>query len=187
MKTLSSWKKQNSMNSLDKIHQIEVALEKEQSMVWPGFQRVSNLKRDLAKAYREEETFWKQKSRQKWLRSGNRNSKYFHAAVKDNRQRNMIDKLKDVNGNLQSSEAAKGEVASAYFDKSSNPSSFQDWFDGLIPRVSASMNEVLLGDVSLQEIKEAVFSIKPSSALGPDGMSALFSIFLVYSGSTSVC
>ncbi|AAG03119.1 F5A9.24 [Arabidopsis thaliana] len=176
-KSLSSWKKQNNLNSLDKINQLEAALEKEQSLVWPIFQRVSVLKKDLAKAYREEEAYWKQKSRQKWLRSGNRNSKYFHAAVKQNRQRKRIEKLKDVNGNMQTSEAAKGEVAAAYFGnlfKSSNPSGFTDWFSGLVPRVSEVMNESLVGEVSAQEIKEAVFSIKPASAPGPDGMSALF-------------
>lgn len=64
-KSLSSWKKQNNLNSLDKINQLEAALEKEQSLVWPIFQRVSVLKKDLAKAYREEEAYWKQKSRQK--------------------------------------------------------------------------------------------------------------------------
>ncbi|KAG7590171.1 hypothetical protein ISN44_As07g023610 [Arabidopsis suecica] len=176
-RSLSKWKKQNTLNSLDRIHQLEVALEKEQSEVWPGFQKVAVLKRNLAKAYREEEAYWKQKSRQKWLRSGNRNSKYFHAAVKENRQRKRIEKLKDINGNFQVSEAAKGEVAAAYFQNlftSSNPESFGSWFDGLSPRVSDSLNSDLIAEVSVQEIKEAFFSIKPASAPGPDGMSAMF-------------
>ena len=114
-KSLSSWKKNSSLNSHNRIQQLEMALEKKQSEVWPVFQKVSFLKRNLAKAYREEEAYWKQKSRQKWLRSGNRNSKFFHAAVKENQQKKRIDKLKDINGNSQVSEAVKGEVAAAYF------------------------------------------------------------------------
>ncbi|KAG7585838.1 Ribonuclease H domain [Arabidopsis thaliana x Arabidopsis arenosa] len=176
-KSLSNWKKKNDMNALDKIHRCEAALEVLQSKVWPNLRQTRILKKELAVAYREEEQFWQQKSRQKWMRSGNRNSKFFHASVKDNRSRKRIEKLLDVNGNFQKSEAAKGEVAAAYFQnlfKSSNPSSFDDWFSGFVPRVTEEMNKRLVEKVSAEEVKEAVFSIKATSAPGPDGMSALF-------------
>lgn len=126
-KALSSWKKCNNMNSQLKIHLCEEALEKAQSEMWPNLLQVHVLKRELAKAYRSEEAYWRQKSRQKWLRAGNRNSKFFHGSVKGNRARKRIEKLKDVQGILQHSEAAKGEVASVYFNslfKSSNPQEF---------------------------------------------------------------
>ncbi|KAG7551463.1 Zinc knuckle CX2CX4HX4C [Arabidopsis thaliana x Arabidopsis arenosa] len=176
-KALSSWKKKNKMNSLQKINQCEDALEKVQSERWPNLQQVHVLKRELSKAYKNEEIYWSQKSRQRWLRSGNRNSKYFHGSVKGNRARKRIEKLKDARGVFQNSEAAKGEVAAEYFNKlfkSSNPHSFQNWFSGFRPRVSADMNESLMAVVSAEEIREAVFSIKASSAPGPDGMTALF-------------
>lgn len=165
------------MNALDMIHRCEAALELMQSKVWPNLRQTRILKKELAVAYREEEHFWHQKSRQKWMRSGNRNSKFFHASVKDNRSRKRIEKLLDVNGNFQKSEAAKGEVAAAYFQnlfKSSNPSSFDEWFCGFVPRVTEEMNKRLVEKVSAEEVKEAVFSIKATSTPGPDGMSALF-------------
>ncbi|KAG7589319.1 Reverse transcriptase domain [Arabidopsis suecica] len=111
------------------------------------------------------------------MRCGDRNTLFFQAAVKDSRARNRIEKLIDINGFEQFSEGAKGEVASAYFQnlfKSSNPASFNSWFQDFQPRVSEEMNSRLIAVVSPEEIKEAVFSIKPSSAPGADGMSALF-------------
>lgn len=165
------------MNARDKIQKCEIELEKTQSEVWPCLQKIRVLKKELAVAYREEEQYWHQKSRQKWLRCGNRNSGFFHASVNDNRSRKRIDKLKDHNGIFQRSEAAKGQIAATYFQdlfKSSNPASFSDWFQGFLPKVSEEMNLGLTAKVSAEEIKEAVFSIKPASAPGPDGISGLF-------------
>ncbi|XP_010456795.1 PREDICTED: uncharacterized protein LOC104738297 [Camelina sativa] len=62
-KVLSSWNKTNYVNSKDKIHQCEVALERVQSERWPNLQQVHILKRELAKAYRAEETYWRQHSK----------------------------------------------------------------------------------------------------------------------------
>lgn len=56
------------------------------------------MKKDLAKAYKEEEIFWRQKSRQKWMKYGDRNSKFFQASVKENRARKRIEKLIDSDG-----------------------------------------------------------------------------------------
>lgn len=176
-KALSHLKRQNSVNSRDKIHQAEVALEQEQSALSPSTQWILFLKRDLMRAHREEETYWWQKSRDKWLNRGDMNSTFFHNSVKAARARKHIDKLLNAQGELVFSEAAKGDVAVQYYSElftSSNPQPFQDWFQDMRPRVSTQMNAELTKPVSVAEVRDAVFSIHPSKAPGPDGMSALF-------------
>lgn len=87
-------------------------------------------------ANREEESYWKQKSKQKWLKEGDENTKYFHAMVKAERTRNDQEILLDENGLVQRLEASKGEVASEYFSKlftSTNPDDFEQIFTSFRP------------------------------------------------------
>lgn len=114
-RALSKWKKANPLNLMDKIIQLQVSLEMEQASYYPSLSEVTFLKRSLVEAYKEEESFWSQKSRERWLKDGDLNTKFFHASVKANRSRKRIEVLKDVNRNSQRSEASKGEVVTAYF------------------------------------------------------------------------
>lgn len=169
--------KANNLNSHERINHLQVALEEEHSAARPSLQRMTFLRHDLFKAYKEEKVYWSQKSRDQWVDEGDQNSKFFHDSAKSNRNNKRIDKLLDVNGNLQRSKASKGEVAVVYFTdlyKSSNPDDFHQLFQVFQAKVTNSMNEILIQPVSKEEVKEAVFSTKPSSAPGSDGMTGLF-------------
>lgn len=176
-KALSKWKKENDLNSKVKITTLENDLEVVQSSACPCSLRINQLKNRLVEAYREEESHWQQKSIATWLHAGDKNTKYFHASVKNTRSKNGLSKLLDDNGIMHKLEASKGDVAASYFQKlfsSSDPTNSQDLLDGFEPRVTAEMNELLIGKISLEEVKTAVFSIKASSAPGSDGMTGLF-------------
>lgn len=74
-------------------------------------------------------------------------------------------------------EASKGEVATYYFKSlftSSSLSITQEIFRDFVPRIQTSLNEHLIGKVSKEEIKATVFSIKPQSVPGEDGMTGVF-------------
>lgn len=103
--------------------------------------------------------------------------KFFHASVKFRRSRKRLEKILDEKGVFQFSEAAKGLVATEYFNKlfkSSNSASFQGFFQNFNPKVTSEMNAHLCKEVTNEEIKEAVFAVKASRAPGPDGMPGLF-------------
>lgn len=176
-RSLSGLKKQVNMNSKDKIQQAEAALENEQSGFHQSTERIRFLKHELVKAQQEEELYWWQKSRDKWLTRGDKNSNFFHNSVKAARVKKSVDKLKNSEGVEVFSEAAKGDVAITFFTdlfRSSNPVPFSNWFREMQPRVTSQLNEALTRSVSNEEIREAVFSINPSKAPGPDGMTGLF-------------
>ena len=138
---------------------------------------VDIITKDLLLAYKEDELFLKQKSRDKWLVFGDRSSKFFHDYVKTNRSKNQLLKLKDKNNKDQWSDGAKAEVAVGYFSEhfiSSNPSSYEPAFASFLPRVSGEMNKQLTRQISKDEVTHAIFSICADSALGPDGMTAAF-------------
>ncbi|KAG7581071.1 Reverse transcriptase domain [Arabidopsis suecica] len=176
-KALSKWKKDNDLNSKVKINAIEEELETVQSSACPSAVRLTHLKNKLVDAYREEESFWQQKSRATWMHSGDKNTKFFHASVNNTRSKNGLTKLLDDNGITHKSEASKGDVAASYFQKlftSSDPTNPLDLLEGFEARVTDEMNDQLVGKVTKEEVKSAVFSIKPSSAPGADGMTGLF-------------
>ncbi|XP_010473903.1 PREDICTED: uncharacterized protein LOC104753332 [Camelina sativa] len=131
------------------------------------------LKWRLCGALRDEEIYWKQKSRATWMREGDRNTKYFHATTKQRRARNRIISIKDENGLLVETEDGIEEVATRYFQTlftASTTSGSEDALRYVDSRVSPETNAVLSRDFSDSEIKKAVFSINPDKAPGSDGI-----------------
>lgn len=176
-KVMSQWKKKRVFNAKDKIHLIHERLEWFQSKSYPCTFVINRIKKELILAYKEEEMYWNQKSRDQWLVLGDRNSKFFHSSIKTGRSRKHITKLKDDDGNAHWSDAAKAEVATAYFSnlfKSSNPRSYAHVFQSMLPKVTQGMNGALISDVSKEEVREAIFLIQQESVSGPDGMTAVF-------------
>ena len=87
-KVLSGWKKKRIFNAKDKINLLQQRLEWFESKPYQCRFMVNNLKKELIRAYKEEEMFWWQKSRDKWLTRGDRNTDFFHNSVKVRRSSN---------------------------------------------------------------------------------------------------
>lgn len=174
---LSHWKKRSHFNSLTKIQKLHGDLEKEIAKTFPSARSMKRLRMELAEAHKEEEKFWRQRSREQWLREGDRNTSYFHNVVKGKKIRNNILMLKDELGVEHFSEGAKGHLAVEYFKElfmSSNPADLESLFEGFQSRVTSAMNEELTKEITDEEIKAAAFSVKGSSAPGEDGIIGVF-------------
>lgn len=175
--SLSRWKRENNQNSCVMMQQLRDALELESSSTSPDFVLIQDLKFKIGKAFKEEEDFWMQKSRDKWLVVGDNNTSFFHASVKASRQRNQLTKLIDDEGVVASSNDQMGKVATEYFEKlfkSNGVSETNGFFTGFEPKVTEQMNQKLIKEVTEEDVRAAVFAIKPSSAPGCDGMNGLF-------------
>lgn len=137
-----------------KINMIQVELEFEQSEIFPSFRKMKCLQDDLVKAYRDEESYWQQKSRHKWVVVGDRNTRFFHASVKGARTRNGLEKLLGKDGNLHRSKASKRMVNVDYFTTlftSSSPSNPADIYEGFEKKISQSLSEFLISHVTKRD------------------------------------
>ncbi|KAG2293000.1 hypothetical protein Bca52824_039669 [Brassica carinata] len=113
---ISRWNKEHQANSRVLIDQKRHELEEAQSSTTNDIELIHRVTEDLKKAYRAEEAYWRQRSRLLWLRLGDRNSGFFHAATKNRKRANALTVIEDGSGNPVFQE---GEIAQlTLFEKS---------------------------------------------------------------------
>lgn len=176
-KAILQWKRKNPSNSSVRIEELKDKLEKAQLDDAITNDEILQLKWNLCSAFRDEEMYWKQKSRANWLKEGDRNTKFFHAKTKQRRARNRLTKLKKPTGGWAESEEDIERVAAEYFQvlfTTSSPGNFEDALRYVTENVSTKCNETLTRAPTDDEIKKAHFDINPEKAPGPDGMTILF-------------
>ncbi|XP_074352761.1 uncharacterized protein LOC141691911 [Apium graveolens] len=77
---------------------------------------IKHEQRKLSEIYTQHEVFWRQHSKQLWLREGDSNIKFFHASVKKRRAINKITSLKDRDGGLVDWNSGLENMVINYFD-----------------------------------------------------------------------
>uniref|UniRef100_A0A803Q977 Endonuclease/exonuclease/phosphatase domain-containing protein n=1 Tax=Cannabis sativa TaxID=3483 RepID=A0A803Q977_CANSA len=154
-KEIFQWKKGSDMGLVEKYQQA-----------------VNNLNNILL----QKELFWKQKSKQLWLREGDRNSKYFHATATARRRQNAIQRLRIATGEWVDWQGGLLQVVVDYFNDLFTPSAvnFAEVVDCAPSTVTIDQNKKLLEPVLDEEIKRALFQMHPDKSPGPDGMTPGF-------------
>ncbi|CAN1156584.1 hypothetical protein LINPERHAP2_LOCUS21031 [Linum perenne] len=150
----------------------------------PGLVSVEEIKErqvkwmDLRNA---EESIYRQKLREKWLKLGDSNTAYFHRAVKIKQVKKQTGYLELSNGEISSNMGEIiQEIVSYYMnllckrDPQVRRISDVELGQLIMHKLSSEKAEKLCCDVTALEIKEAMFSISGNKSLGLDGFGSSF-------------
>ena len=139
---------------------------------------------ELFSALSNEEQFWRQKSRVKWLWLGDQNSRYFHSVVRQHRFRALIHRIRDGSGNWITDDNAIGAEAVRYFGDLFSAGFVPNFLLlHVIPNISTMIDNGKLEQVpSMEEVKKVIFDMDGDSAAGPDGFTGKF-FYLCMGGS----
>ena len=119
----------------------------------------------------QEEWLWLAKSRIEWINQGDTNTAFFHRSVLIKRQRSTIRSLKDNMGNIISDPSdLEALIRMFYIDLCSTEKT-----ENLRASLQEDPNQInLVTPPSDHEIKNAMFSMKPLKAPGPNGFHPIF-------------
>jgi hypothetical protein len=128
----------------------------------------------------QEETLWRQKSRIRWLKEGERNTKFFHRTTIARRTHNKILKIKDQDGiERESHKEIENILVNHFHGIAQEPN--QDRTEAIqritqhIPRlVTEEQNINLNKPIAKEEIDQVVQEMPNGKAPGPDGFTVEF-------------
>jgi hypothetical protein len=130
---------------------------------------------DLETNMHLDEICWRQKSRVKWLKEGDKNTKYFHTVANSHRRRNSIRQL-SINGVLSTDqEAIKAEISGFYRQLYIEDTTYRPSLDGLsFSSISPEEASWLERPFEEEEISQVVRNMNGDKAPGPDGFPMSF-------------
>ncbi|KAG7536796.1 Endonuclease/exonuclease/phosphatase superfamily [Arabidopsis suecica] len=179
-RAILAWSKEKQLNSKQKIalcrNSLELAIVSPES----NTELLTKLNEELSIAYKEEEEFWKQRSRQLWLTLGDKNTGFFHAITKGRKAINKFSVFEDEAGKKYYEEDKILGVIVDYYQQlftkqDSNERDRKETIqEAILPCITEEMNDKLITIPSANEIRLACFSIHADKAPGPDWFSASF-------------
>ncbi|PNX79184.1 ribonuclease H, partial [Trifolium pratense] len=143
-----------------------------------GLRRLEQkLQEELNLILGKEELMWYQRSRAKWLKDGDRNTKYYHLKTVNRRRKNNVIMLKNDSGQWVDDVVQLQNLATEFYVKLfSEDQMHRAWHNTEIsyPTMDPMVMSNLAAPITMEEVKCAVFNMQPWKAPGPDGFSAGF-------------
>jgi hypothetical protein len=129
----------------------------------------SSLKKDLDDLLIKEETLWRSKSRETWLKCKDLNTKYFHSSTLIRRRSNAVNFLKSNEGFWLSNRAEIGGSFVSHFSNlfsSTRPPIDDDMLSLFAPTVTEEDNLLLCSIPLESEVVQALFSLGSTKPWG---------------------
>ena len=120
---------------------------------------------------------WRQKSKELWLKLGDKNSKFFHLSTIIRRRRNNIDAIKNEEGTwIRESGQIRDNFRENFINLFKEEEVyFLEHLDHLVLRcITEEENKGLICIPTSKEIKDVLFQMQDLKAPGLDGFSAMF-------------
>ncbi|XP_039684948.1 uncharacterized protein [Medicago truncatula] len=143
--------------------------------------RHSILEKELQQEYNhilhQEEMLWYQKSREKWIKFGDKNNAFFHAQTIIRRKKNRVHRLQLPCGTWSYDSDTLQEEAQNYFKaffSGIEPNHDRNFNEGIHPTIDDDGKLSLLSPITKKEVFTALNSMKPYKAPGPDGFHYIF-------------
>eukprot|EP00253_Pinus_taeda_P002140 PITA_02140 len=137
----------------------------------------TQLQQRYHKACLAEEEYWRLKSRNLWLKVGDRNTGFFHKQAQARKCFNTIYEIKEDNGMHKEFTDIKKATFSHFQNLYSDDQEslhHQELLDIIPQSISPRMNRILEAKITKEEAKKALFDMDPDKAPGPNGFSAWF-------------
>ncbi|KAL8139423.1 LOW QUALITY PROTEIN: hypothetical protein V2J09_005444 [Rumex salicifolius] len=140
--------------------------------------REETLIKELDEVLEQEEILWFQKSREKWIALGDRNTSFFHMSTIIRRRRNSIEMLRREDGSWETERSQLEGMALQFFKRLYSMEDVPSEVAGLpqsgfVP-MSCSDVETLMKPFTAMEVEGAVRSMGSFKAPGPDGFQPVF-------------
>jgi hypothetical protein len=138
-------------------------------------ERRRGLALELEASLLQEEICWRQKSRVRWLKEGDKCTKFFHQVANANRRNNSIESLSVNGSDTSDSEAISSHIVNFYESLFSEPLNWRLRVDNLEFEVLSVDEAVgLEKPFEEREVREVVKGLDRDKAPGPDGFSLAF-------------
>ncbi|CAN6559066.1 unnamed protein product [Malus baccata var. baccata] len=142
-----------------------------------NWEEIKEKSRVIDGLWAQEESYWQQRSRVKWLREGDANTTFFHQSTLQQRRRNKVLKIKDGNGDWVDNPIRVRQLVDDHFIQVFTSGGNRNWgtlLDCVNPTVTEMMNLMLTAPVLEEEVKDAALHMGGLKAPGPDGFQGVF-------------
>ena len=152
-------------------------LEKEKGLGLEEAEERAKAKDDFKSWALMEETSWRQKFREIWLKEGDKNTEFFHRMANTHRGRNCLKSI-SINGRKLDKEAEiKEGLVNAFQNLLSDPGGWRPSLPDLALNEIGYEEAARLEEIfSKEEIWAAISGLNSEKATGPDGFSLAFGL-----------